>query len=105
MTATFWLLLALGTIICLQLTRIITLLERIAVNTPESHAMPVAVPHRPDEPRAGRHSFAGVIDNGSYNGMRYDLHGDGMVVSEIQGSPATWRNQAEFEAWVDRQSV
>ena len=77
--------------------RIITLLEQIAENT-----APAIIPLAPDAPRSGNHSTAGVVHKDTYVGRSYTVHGDGMVVARIDGMPATWRNEAEFKSWSDK---
>lgn len=58
----------------------------------------------PLAPRVGNHSLAGVTRREVYAGRDFTVHGDGMVVSRLGNDVATWRTEAEFKDWADRQT-
>lgn len=76
-----------------------------AIRTALVPAAAPPVPVAPDAPRMGMHSLAGVVRSDQYAGHPYKVHGDGAVVALHGDSFATWRNEAEFHAWADRQPV
>lgn len=76
-------------------------IRHAVVPAPAAPTTPAAP--RSDAPRAGNHSLAGIERRAEYAGRDYHVHGDGAVTARHDGGLATWRNEAEFRAWADRQ--